>query len=368
MEEVAFVLGPVTSLLVWRAAMTGAIAKPEKADRQPDLARCRASIRVLQKHPRVLELGSVPLDVMVGEAKAVHRQRFLNTIVLKGSLPEGSFWVLDEGLYVCAPELCFALLGRGGSVIHLAEVGLELCGTYAMAHDQSGQYSNCPQRTDVGKLTTYLDLLGRRHGRRIACEALHLVGNKSDSPQETDLFLDLTLPCKYGGYDIRKPELNARLNVSERSRASLGKEFIIVDELYRDERGNPLVVGECNRTKHHVHAKRADANGFPGSLAELLSDDIRREIVRDEGLGMVTLHREDTLLFERFDAKAMRIGKLAGCEPIPSRGDLEKLREERFYALFDTKRWACEYETLRSMAGYGRAIYHRRRSSSHESS
>lgn len=361
MQEVMFVLGPVASLLAWRAAMEGAIDPPGEAYHHPDLQRCRADVRLLKRLPAVQALGDVPLDVIVGDHKAVHRLKSLDVIMLGNQLPHGSFNQLDEGLCLCSPELCLALLGRGGPSIHLAELACELCGTYSMAHDESGGFVNCYARSTCEKVTKYLGQLGRRHGIRASREAISLAADKSDSPRETSMFLCLTLPDKHSGYAIARPRLNERLYVSDRSRKSLGHGYLVADELFYDEEGNPVAVGEYDSKQHHFYSKRADSEGREVDVAKILGDDLRREIVRDEGLGMVTVRTEDTKQFERFDAKAMRIGKLAGCEPAPSMGILGRRRAARVLELFDTDRWKREHEQLRSMAGYNRVIRHSRR-------
>lgn len=358
MREVECVLGPVASLLAWRAAMAGVIEAPGEADRHPDLQRCHASVRLVRRLPVIHELGNVPLDVIVGDSRSTHRIKTLDTIVLKGVLPSGSFKMLDEGVYLCSPELCFALLGRAASPVRLAELGCELCGTYSISHDQSGSFVNCPQLTTCAAIESYLEKLGPRHGRRVARQSLALVADGSDSPRETSMYLDLALPNRLGGYAIRKPLLNARLDISPRSQKSLGSGYIVVDELYTDEDGSPLAVGEYDSKEHHFYHSDADSRGGSIDIAKIISDDLRREIIRDEKLDIVTVRTEDTKDFERFDAKAMRLGRLAGCDPSPSKGKLETRRSERFYELFDTGKWRQEHHTLRVMAGYERLIVH----------
>ena len=339
--------------------MAGAIDAPGKSDRTPDLQRCHASVRLVRELPIAKDLGVIPLDVIVGSSRATHRLKSLDTIVLGGTLPSGSFNMLDEGVYLCTPELCFALLGRGASPICLAELGCELCGTYSISHDQSGSFVNCPQLTTCAAIESYLDELGPRHGRRVARQSLALVADGSDSPRETGMYLELTLLDRLGGYAIRKPQLNARINLSPRSQESLGSGYIVVDELYTDSKGHPLVVGEYDSKEHHFYRSGKDGGSSQIDIVKIISDDLRREIVRDEELDIVTVRTEDTRDFERFDAKAMRLGKLAGCEPTPSEGKLRNKRMQRFQELFDTRRWQEEHHTLRVMAGYERLIVHR---------
>jgi len=354
MEETNVVLGPITSLMVWRAAMMGSIDMPYESLRQPDRMRSVARVRTVRRLDAVRELGNVPLDVIVGQPKRAHGCKSLNVITLKDQLPDGSLWSAGEGIYLCAPELCFVLLSRGGMCLHLLRLGCELCGTYCIAPDQTGSFSNCAQLTTVEKLRDYVSRLGQRHGVRQARLALRHMANNSDSPRETALFLMASLPDRMGGYGIRKAELNGRIEIPEQAQARLGKGFLCCDQVYRDASGKPIAVGEYDSNERHLY--RLNELGDKVVYVEkVLADDERREVIVEQGAGMVTIRTEDTRDFMKMDAKLMRLGKLAGCEPRESRGLLLHRRMNLFSSLFDPWVWCEEHEMLRKMAGYDRA-------------
>lgn len=189
MEGGSCVLGPVTSLLLWRAVASGLAEEPRRDVVAPDLSGCVGRVRQVRRIPVVASLGDVPLDVVVGSPRLTHRCRSLDAIVLRGELPAGSFCQVEAGVYACAPELCFLLLGRGGDWLHLAEVGNELCGGYALSHDQTGSYVVRPQLTTHARLEAYVREARGRHGRKVALEALREVCEGSDSPAETSKLL-----------------------------------------------------------------------------------------------------------------------------------------------------------------------------------
>ena len=140
MDEPIYTLGPVTSLLIWRAAMQGLVHMPAKPSLRPDFEGSRSAIRKMRTIPVLQALGDVPVDAIVAAARRAHACGSLDIIVLRGSLPEGSLWEIGKGVYVCSPELCFALLARGSFDRHLLEIGCELCGTYSLSYNQTGRY------------------------------------------------------------------------------------------------------------------------------------------------------------------------------------------------------------------------------------
>lgn len=357
MNEAIHVFGPVSSLQIWRAGMQGFIEAPYKEPVQPDLTRARASVRAFKRLDCVRLLGDIPLDAIVSDPKRSHACKSLDTIVLKGALPPGSFHAMDDGAYVCSPALSFALLARGGASSHLLEIGCELCGTYSMSYRQDGMFINCAKLTSADSIRTYIEQLGRRHGVQAARAAAQSIHDSSDSPRETSMFLAYTQPDAKGGYGFFWLALNAKLELSRRSQLALHKSYLLVDQLFADKKGKPLAVGEYDSNERHLFIPTM-RNGQIIDVMKIIADDERREVIRDEGIDVVTVRTEDTRDFERFDAKAMRLAKLIGFEPRPSTGNLATLRRNLMLELFDTRKWEYEYAQLRKMAGYERAIAH----------
>ena len=341
MDKDLCVLGPVSSLLLWRASRCGLIDLSQPDEMQPDLSHCHARIRDMRQLDLVRMLGNVPLDAIVGDRAKSHSGT-LHTIVLAGKMPPGSFVRVGQGLCACSPELCFALLGRGGQVIRLAEFGLELCGTYAIMPDQSGRSCACSALTDGKRLSAYVDLLGHRHGLAVARKVLRLVTEGSGSPRETSLFLALTAPARLGGYGLRRPELNAKVGVLQRTSTVSTPKACVASQLYRDDRGKKvLAVDSCGM----------------GALSKPQC----REALEGDGIDVVDITLTDTMSMSKLEAKALRVARLLG-EPVrPSKGLLLQRRSELFGLLFGESRWNVEHEVLCQLAGYGRPISRKRR-------
>lgn len=341
MDKDLCTLGPVSSLLLWRASRCGLIDLSRSDETQPDLSRCHARIRDMRQLDLIRMLGNVPLDAIVGDRAKSHNGT-LHTIVLAGKMPPGSFVRAGQKLCACSPELCFALLGRGGQVIRLAELGLELCGTYAIMPDQSGRSRTCQALTDKKQLSAYVDLLGHRHGLTVARKALRLVAEGSGSLRETSLFLALTAPARLGGYGLRRPELNAKVSIRQRASAVTTPRTCVASQLYRDDRGKKVLA--------------VDSSGL-----EALPKLQCREALEGDGLDVVDITPADTMSMSRLEAKVLRVARLLD-EPVrPSKGQLLQRRSELFGLLFGESRWNAEHEVLCQLAGYGRPISRKRR-------
>lgn len=358
-----YVLGPVTSLYLWRAYLWGQLGATVIGNSQPDLRRCVArvgEIRMIDVVRDLLEIQpDLPLDAIVGQARRLHRCKSLNVITLHGHLPFGSFRSLGGNVFICGPELCFALLARGGNFTHLLELGCELCGTYAIAPDGTGRFTSCPQRTTVERLRSYLAHLGHRHGVVRARQAAGWLADCSASPRETDLHLALALSCPLGGYDVPPTELNGRIDIPEQLGGHLGKGYLMADLVFADEDGRPIAVGEYDSDEYHFYS--VDSFGAPlVDASKIIADDERREVLRACEVEVVTFRNRDLRTFEAFDHKVARLVAVAQRNASPSAGVLRDRRRRLYEELFDAGKWHAEHLQLREMAGYERNIRRRR--------
>lgn len=357
MDRDLCVLGPVTSLLVWRAARGGLIGLPRQDEAQPDLALCHARVREVRQVDLVRAMGEVPLDVIVGSRARSHNGT-LRSIYLAGKMPPGSFRHVGEGLYVCTPELCFALLGRGGQVLRLAELGLELCGAYSLAPDQSGRFCSCPALTKKKRLASYLDLLGHRHGLVTARKALDLVTDGPASPRETSLYLMFVTPVRMGGYGFQRPELNAKVGIRHQATGSPLVKACMVDQLFRDDKGKKILVVDGIKRRPPAGARQAEGAGRTDGAT---TREQHWEALARDGLDVVVMDRSDTMSMGGLEAKALRIGRLLGRPMHVTRGLARQRRLELFGLLFDDSRWQAEHAALCQLAGYSRPATRERR-------
>ena len=153
------------------------------------------------------EFGPQPIDVLV-PPDGPRSRSMLNYHIQKARIPAHSLYPIRDGIHVVSPALCFVQLCKTLSTIEALELGMEFCGTYALRPDaledkSSRTYQLMNTASLQRKLNAWKDIHGLRQARTIA----PLLANGAASPMETKLFLLLTLPQKYGGYTIEKPEL-----------------------------------------------------------------------------------------------------------------------------------------------------------------
>ena len=131
-----------------------------------------------------------------------------------------------NGFRVCSPELCFVQMATLWNLPKLIELGFELCGAYDLSDNS---YRTCAPLTSVEKLTAYANSLDKTHGKRKAIKALRYVANGSASSRETILTMLLTLPYRMGGYGLKQPLLNHRIDLGRRERRIAGKNYLVCD-------------------------------------------------------------------------------------------------------------------------------------------
>ena len=196
------------------------------------------------------EFGPRPIDVLVSP-KSPRPRSILHYHIQKAPVPRHSLYPLRDGIHLTSPELCFVQLCKTHSLLEALELGMELCGTYALRPGASEDSAPRDyQLTNVGSLTRKVKAWKDIHGLALARKAVQYLADGSASPMETKLYLLLCLPQQYGGYNIKKPELNVEIKLSEEGRLILRQTKVKPDLLWRK---NWLVVeydGEYHNNPH----------------------------------------------------------------------------------------------------------------------
>ena len=181
---------------------------------------------------------SYPIHVLVSAPAAQRKSKKVQTHTCTQSLPEGSIIDVGGGLFVSSPELCFFQMASELPLAKLLELGLELCGTYTLpvkgvhsedAEQAKKQRYNRTPLTNKEKLTAYLARAEGLFGQRRFSRILKRIVDNSASPRETQLFLLLTLPYRFGGYAFSKPELNAKIMPIKAAKETSSKKFFRCD-------------------------------------------------------------------------------------------------------------------------------------------
>jgi len=220
------------------------------------------------------------LDILVGSSNARKVSAGVRSHICSLPLARGSLLEVGSSFLVCSPEFCFLQLARELPFPELIRLGFELCGTYQIQTAQQFQrvqpsvpcsdtgvdatpqpagnrfaeprttvsspqnvpspqptlapgppgavplpsgILECTPLTSTVKLAAFLQSMPGTHGISKARKALAYVIDNSASPAETALTILLTLPYKYGGFGLPKPELNHDILVGKAAQKAAGK-------------------------------------------------------------------------------------------------------------------------------------------------
>ena len=224
---------------------------------------------------------AIPLHVLVGSDNARKTTRNLHCHISIGTFPSGSFVMTQSGMIVSSPELCFLQMAGEVPFIDLIKLGYEFCGSYRMDERSASKkvsFGVMPL-TNIKKLSAYLDKATRMYGRMDAMRALRFILEGSASPMETILAMLLTLPYKLGGYGFPKPQLNYRVEVSDKVTSSkfktTSRPAFYCDLYWPDKK----IAVEYDSDEYHLGALRIE------------KDAIRRNALESAGVRMVTVSR-----------------------------------------------------------------------------
>lgn len=184
--------------------------KAAHATRADPLPRASASSQLLKTfNPEFSGFGGLPLDLLVPDRRNVRMSKGINAHSCQVKLPEGSFWKLNDTLYITSPELCFVQMAQMMSIPQIVEVGLNLCAIY-YADIKSSKLPERKPLTTPTKLARYAERANGMKGVKKAKQALRWVIACSRSPMETKMFILLSYPPSRGGYGLNLPVLNYR--------------------------------------------------------------------------------------------------------------------------------------------------------------
>ena len=199
------------------------------------------------------EVGSFtrenPLELAVfDESRKFHHKKCIARTIPK-SLPARSIVRIDAGLYMVCPELVILQMAPRLNETALAQLIMELCGTYSLspvgevdtpeakesyeAHADKCAFDLEPVTT-IERISWYSKHVRVRGGAAKLRGALRFAMEGSASPPETIVALMLSLPREMGGYGLGKPSLNARLDVKSAEYDNVGKDVYFLDAFWQD--------------------------------------------------------------------------------------------------------------------------------------
>ena len=203
------------------------------------------------------EFGAPPFDILVPGSNAPRCTERFRPHKQYLQLPPHSLYPLWDGVHVVSPELCFVQMCKSLSFANALELGMELCGTYALRPEDpenraQRDYALINATTLPKRLESWEGLKGLPLARKAS---KYLIGG-SASPMETKLYLLLCLPLQYGGYNLGRPELNPELDLTPAEMEIVRSTNVRPDLLWRKKR---LIVEYDGRQHEEERQSKHDA-------------------------------------------------------------------------------------------------------------
>lgn len=278
-------------------------------DRAPSMAAIEAPHLCAQSQKEVWNLAPFwidaeflsPLDGVLHVLSFQHadkRKSRTHTVhTWSGPVPKGSFYELNDEVFVMSPCFMFLMAANILPVHKLIAFGDELCGLYSFdQREERGFRKRSVPLISKEQLTEYLKQAEGCNGRKQSMIALRHVVNRSASPMETFDEMLLCLPYRLGGYGLRVPTMNAEVHLSIRAAHVAQRKTCFLDMGYF----KPKIDIE--------HHGRLDHS----TLEEVMNDRARVNGLKEMGFEVIELtypQVEDLLTFE---IVAERIAKLLG--------------------------------------------------------
>lgn len=155
------------------------------------------------------------ISVLVGSQGLRRKSPYATTHLFDGQPPEGSFLRLDDGVFLPSPCFCLLLQARELHLIELCQMLGFYMGTEQIEIEANGETKKVTLSPLVNEEELSLYLQSARGVRGIAAlgDALRWTCAGAASPKETDLQLALTLPWSYGGFGLKQPIMNYKIDL-----------------------------------------------------------------------------------------------------------------------------------------------------------
>ena len=261
------------------------------------------------------EFGPDPIDVLLTKNTPYTPERFRAHFQCK-QLPPHSLYPLHDGIHIVSPELCLVQLCHSLPFVEALQLGMELCGIYAVREDtDEGMAKRTYCLVDANAFRRHVNAWKDYKGIGQARKVAQYLESGSGSPMETKLYLLLCLPVKYGGYGLPRPELNPEIPLSEKDARLLRKNNVHPDFLWRGAGGNAGWVVEYGG-KYHEYGYQP------------VKDEMRRTVLESMGYTVMEVKYEQMKGWAACDSIANTLARALGWRMRPLTLGQEYKRQE----------------------------------------
>ena len=237
----------------------------------------------------------------------------------KGPFPQGSFYRVNDEVFVASPEFAFLHMASVCSLSQLVAYGCEICGRYAFdPREERGFRMRDAPLTSARKIKRFLESAENVRGKAKALQAVELVIEGNESPMETLTALLLCLPCRYGGYGLPKLTANVTVPLTREAYAILHQRECRIDLLWEKAK---LAVEFLGKHDHDEESAFERDRKRTNALAEM-------------GYEVIELTNEQVRDWEAFELIARRIARLTGKRVAPQHRGLSPARQQLRNTLF----------------------------------
>lgn len=173
--------------------------------------------------------------ILVGENVNRYKQEGIVRHGWSGRISPGSLHLIGSGIYMSTPEFTFLQLATVLPLKLMALAGCALCASYYL-DPKTEEIKKRDPITTVERIAEFLDGAKGVRGVNTAKNALKLVANGAESPQEVNLYLMMALPPSLGGRGIEGLKLNYLVNPKAEDAGVLDRSD---RKFFRIDMGNP---------------------------------------------------------------------------------------------------------------------------------
>lgn len=258
-----------------------------------------------------------PLDLLVPfgartDSPLIHLHQ------MRWNPPHHSFVQGRDGVLIASPELLFLQASASYSLVELLKLGMELCGTYAIDQYEQDGFSSRSKICTVGRIRRYLGWCKHVPGIQKARQAVTMLMDNAHSPLETNAMLALTMPSRYRGVGLKKPQLNERRSTTKLQAETIGDHTYFYDAIWSGAtRSGQRYSVDCEVDSNAHHFNNPD---------DVKADATRRDNIQFMNSTHISITSDELGNADLFMKKALMIAKHIGqrIRRYPRRGTPEQ--------------------------------------------
>lgn len=171
-------------------------------------------------------------------------------------LPPKSLYCIGPGLYAVSPELCLVRIAPALSYPELLHRMTNMLGLFAFDFWERMELVEREPITTIRAIDRYLHKVDGAKGIKAVRRALSCVQERSRSPRETDLCLNLGMPARQGGQALPPFEVNRRIELTDQARSLTTKRYLECDVVWMSKH----TVVEYNSDEWHLNTEQTLAD------------------------------------------------------------------------------------------------------------